>query len=194
VAGRPAWQEGETYDEEVSMRWMSICAVGLVAIALAGCGGSKSASSTTTTTTTETSAGSTTTNASTTTTTAGSTTTEASSTPVFASGKCKDLSAAAAKIGQDVTASSKAGNLEDAAKEFNAFVAVVPSEIKGDVQTIADAFAAYAKAMKGVNLTSGQVPSAADLQKMQAAVKSFNQKKLQVAEQHITAWTTKNCT
>jgi len=184
------------------MRWATIIAVLLAALAVAGCGGSnKSASSNTTTTTTTTSttatnattttSGQATTSANTTTTTAAS----GSTTPVFASGKCRDLAQSATKIGQDFSSSVTSGtaNLDTLAKEFQAFVGVVPSEIKGDVQTIANAFTAYAKALQGVHFTAGQVPSAADLQKMQAAVKSFDQQKVRVAELHIQAWTKANC-
>jgi hypothetical protein len=170
------------------MRRLTILAVGLVALALAGCGGGgNSASSNTTTTATS--------SESTTSTTGSETTTEASgsTTPNFASGKCKDLAQSAAKIGQDISASGASGNLQDVAKEFQAFVSIVPSEIKGDVQTIADAFTAYATALKGVNLSSGQTPSASDLQKMQDALKSFDQQKVQAAEQRLEAWTKKNC-
>jgi len=180
------------------MRWATIIAVLLAALAVAGCGGSnKSASSNTTTTTTTTS----TTATNTTTTTSGQATTttttaaSGSTTPVFASGKCRDLAQSATKIGQDFSSSVTSGtaNLDTLAKEFQAFVGVVPSEIKGDVQTIANAFTAYAKALQGVHFTAGQVPSAADLQKMQAAVKSFDQQKVRTAEQHIQAWTKANC-
>ena len=170
------------------MRWLMVAAVGLAGLALAGCGGggSNNASSSTTNETTTTTAAETTTGAATT--TPGSVTT-----PNFASGKCRDLATSAQKIAQDFSASGAGnGNLNDAAKEFQAFVKVVPSEIRGDVQTIADAFTKYADALKGVDLSSGQ-PSAGDLQKIQAALKSFNQAKLQAAEQHIQAWTQKNC-
>ena len=180
------------------MRWATIIAVLLAALAVAGCGGSnKSASSNTTTTTTTTST--TATNATTTTSGQATTTTttaaSGSTTPVFASGKCRDLAQSATKIGQDFSSSVTSGtaNLDTLAKEFQAFVGVVPSEIKGDVQTIANAFTAYAKALQGVHFTAGQVPSAADLQKMQAAVKSFDQQKVRTAEQHIQAWTKANC-
>jgi hypothetical protein len=176
------------------MRRLTILAVGLAALALAGCGGGGNKASSNTTTTTET----TTNNATTTgtsTTSSSNTTTEAggSTTPNFASGKCKNLAQSAAKIGQDIGASGASGNLQNVAKEFQGFVSVVPSEIKGDVQTIADAFTAYANALKGVNLSSGQVPSAADLQKMQDALKSFDQQKVRAAERHIEAWTKRNC-
>ena len=172
------------------MRWLMLFAVGVAGLALAGCGGggSNNASSNTTNETTTTTAAETTTGA-TTTTTSGSVTT-----PNFASGKCKSLAASAQKIGQDFSAAGGGtGNLSDAANEFQAFVHEVPSEIRGDVQTIADAFTKYANALKGVDLGSGQTPSAADLAKIQNALKSFNQAKLQAAEAHIQAWTQKNC-
>jgi hypothetical protein len=174
------------------MRTLTILAVGLAALTLAGCGGGgNNASPNTTGTETTTSSEAT----ATTTTSAEATTTEAtgSTTPNFASGKCKDLAQSAAKIGQDISAAGASGNLQDVAKEFQAFVSVVPSEIKGDVQTIADAFTAYADALKGVDLSAGQTPSAADLQKMQSALKSFDQQKVQAAEQRLEAWTKKNC-
>ena len=166
---------------------LTILAVGLAAVALAGCGGGGNNASSNTTTTTETTTG--------TTTSASQTTTEASgsTTPNFASGKCKDLAQSAAKIGQDISAAGASGNLQDVAKEFQAFVGVVPSEIKGDVQTIADAFTAYADALKGVHFSAGQTPSAGDLQKMQDALKSFDQQKVQAAEQRLESWTKKNC-
>lgn len=161
------------------------------AIAVAGCGGgNKSASATTSSTTTSTS--STTESTS----TAGSTTTSENSatTPVFASGKCKDLAQSAAKIGQDLSAAGASGNLQDVAKEFQAFANTVPSEIKGDVQTIAAAITKYASVLKSVHFTPGQTPSTADLLKVQAALKKIDQPKLQAAEKHLDAWTRKNCT
>jgi len=173
------------------MRWITIFAVPVAAVALASCGGGSNnanSNTSTTTTTTTTTSGQTTTSTTTTTTAASG-----STTPSFASGKCRDLAQSAAKIGQDFSANGANANLDTAAKEFQAFVAIVPSEIKGDVQTVADAFTAYAKALQGVHFTAGQVPSAADLEKMQAALKSFNQQKVQAAEQHIQAWTQKNC-
>lgn len=166
-------------------------ALATLALAAAGCGGSsKSASETTSTST------STTTTTTSSSTESTSTTTEASGStaPIFASGKCRDLAASAAKIGQDMNASGASGNLQNAAKEFQAFVAIVPSEIKGDVQTMADAFMKYADALKGIHFSAGQTPSVADLQKVQAALKSVDQQKVTAAEAHIAAWAKKNCT
>ena len=172
------------------MRRMTIAlALATLALAAAGCGGSsKSASETTSTST------STTTESSSTESTSTTTATGSSAVPNFASGKCKALAAAAAKAGQQASALGASGNLQDAAKELQSFGAVVPSEIKGDVKTIADAFTKYADALKGVTFSAGQTPSAADLQKLQSAFKSVDQQKVRVAEQHIEAWANKNCT
>jgi hypothetical protein len=174
------------------MRWLMVFAVAIAGVALAGCGGSNNASSNTTTeTTTTTTAADTTTG--TTTTSSDTTTSGSATTPNFASGKCKNLAEAAQKIGQDMSASSASGNLQDVAQEFQKFVDIVPSEIKSDVQTLADAFSKYADALKGVDLTSGKTPSAADLQKVQSALKSMDVQKVQTAEQHLEAWTQQNC-
>ena len=169
-------------------RAITLLVLAMLALAAAGCGGSnKSASETTASTTTTTESSST---AESSTTTTGNTAT----TPVFASGKCKSLAAASEKIGQDLSAASAKGNLQDVAAEFQKFANSVPSEIRGDVQTIAAAISKYADALKGINFTPGQTPSAADLVKLQAALKSIDQPKLQAAEKHIQAWAQKNCT
>jgi exo-beta-1,3-glucanase (GH17 family) len=170
-------------------RVTTLLALATFVVAVAGCGGSKSASETSSSTSTTTSS-----TESTSTTTTTTSTTEASGTPNFASGKCKDLAASAAKIGQDLSASGSKGDIQDVAKEFQAFVKAVPAEIKGDVQTIANAITSYANAAQGIHFTPGQTPSAADLQKLQSALKSIDTQKVQAAEQHLEAWTKKNCT
>ncbi len=170
-------------------RATTLLVLAMLALAAGGCGGSKKSASETTASTT------------TTTTTESSSTAESSTTtgntataPVFASGKCKSLAASAAKINEQTSAATASGNLEDAAKKFQAYVDIAPSEIKGDVQTVADAFKSYAAALKGVNLTAGKTPSAADIQKITTAAKSFSQTKVKAAVQHIRAWVQKNCT
>jgi len=171
-------------------RAMTLFVLAMFALAVAGCGGgNKSASATSESTTTTTTTGATTTAETTTTTTAAS----GSAASAFASGKCKDLAASASKIGQDLSAASAKGNLQDVAKEFQAFANTVPSEIKGDVQTIAAAITKYANVLKSVHFTAGQTPSAADLVKLEAALKQIDQPKLQAAEKHLESWTQKNC-
>lgn len=170
-------------------RATTLLVLATLALAVAGCGGSKKSASETTASTTTT-----TTTESSSTAESSTTTTGTATTPVFASGKCKSLAAASQKIGKDLSAASAKGNLQDVAKEFQQFANTVPSEIRGDVQTIAAAISKYADALKGVDLTPGKTPSAADLAKLQAAVQSIDQPKLQAAEKHIEAWAQKNCT
>ena len=165
-----------------------VLVLGALVLAAAGCGGNKqsagdTSSATSTSTTTESMS-----------TESTSTTTGASGSTIFASGKCKNLATAAAKFAHEASAANASGNLQDAAKQFQSFVAIVPSEIKGDVQTIADAFSKYADALKGINFSAGQTPSVADLQKIQQAFKSVDQQKVTTAEKHIEAWTKANCT
>jgi hypothetical protein len=168
------------------MRRVSILLVlAACVLAAAACGGGKkSANGTTASTTTST------------TSTAGSTTTTSGTktSPAFASGKCKDLAASAAKIGKQLGAASQSGNLENVQKQLRAFVAVAPSEIRGDVRTIADAVTKYVNGLKGVHLTPGKTPTASDIQKLQALVSSINEQKVRAAEAHIEAWAKKNCT
>jgi hypothetical protein len=169
-------------------RAMTLFVLATLAVAVAGCGGgNKSASATSTS--------STTTSTTETTSTAESTTTEenTATTPVFASGKCKSLAQSAQKIGKDLSAAGASGNLQSVAKEFQDFANSVPSEIKADVQTIAAAITKYASVLKTVHFTPGQTPSTADLLKVQNALKSIDQPKLQAAEAHLEAWTRKNC-
>ena len=177
------------------MRWkpiwmMTAAAVSGLALVAAGCGGGGSKSSATpeTTTTTET----TTTESTPTTTETTTQTTTQSTTPAFAaSGKCKDL----AEKAQGFTQATSGANpdLQQAADAFQDFVKEVPSEIQDDVQTLADAFSKYADALKGVDLQSGQTPSADQLAKLQQLAKDFDAPKIQQASKNVQAWVTKNC-
>jgi hypothetical protein len=182
------------------MRWKAIriatvVAVSGLALVAAGCGSSKKSSAPTTTTTEATTTESTPTTTETTTTTEATTTTEStnSSTTNFAKGPCKDL---AQKAQSAMTAAGAKGDVGAAAKALKAVADQAPSEIKGDVVTIADVLQKYADALKSAGYTPGQVPSAAQATRIAAAAQSLQgeQAKLTQAEQHITAWARKNCT
>jgi hypothetical protein len=182
------------------MRWMSaaVAAAALMLVA-AGCGGSSSESSsaaaeTTTsseTTGMETTATETESSESTTSEETGSTGSETTG----LTGACKDL----AEIGQKYSeALAKAGSGSDndlgaAASAFSEFADQVPDEVKADFQTLADAFAVYAKALEGLDLKAGEVPSASQIAKLTEAAKSFNAGKVTQASANIEAWVTKNC-
>lgn len=170
------------------VRWAAVFVAVLVAGAAAGCGGGKKSSSTTTTTV-----------AASATTTAAAATTAASTTsktPSFASTKnCRQLSELGAKMSQAIQASSGGGasSLGDEAKLFKAMADAAPDEIRGDFQTFAAAFTAYAEALSKTGYTPGKTPTAEQIAALTQAAKSFSAPKLVAAEKHLSAWAQKNC-
>ena len=170
-----------------------------VVLAAAGCGGKKSASSATTTTTTEvtsttetTATDTTATDTTTTTTTSGTDTSAAAALGALASsGNCKSFADLGAAFSSALTGAG--GDPQKEAQLFQQFVDQAPSDIKADMQVIADDFSKIADALKGVDLSSGKTPDPAALAKIAALQGSLDQQKLATAEQHITAWATANC-
>lgn len=152
----------------------------------AGCGGSKkkSASSapaaTTSTVAQATSTGAATTNAA----------------PTFASSKnCAQLLGLAAKFAQAFAATSgnAKASITEETKVFQAMAAAAPSEIRGDFETLATAFNAYAQAFVKADIKPGKAPTAAQIAQLQAAAKAFSTPKLRAAEQRLSVWGRKNC-
>jgi cytoskeletal protein RodZ len=181
-----------------------LVAVGLAGLTLvaAGCGGSSNSNSSTETTTEaastedttmtdETTTEETMTDESTTdeTTTAaeGSTDTSGSS---FVSGSCKGLADATKNFSSDFTSGNV--DFQKFADEFQQFADDAPSEIQGDLQTLADAYSKYADALQGVDLTS-TTPDPEALQKLQSLSNEIDPQKLSTASQNVAAWVTKNC-
>ena len=170
---------------------VSVLVVAFVVIA-AGCGSSKKKAAAPKTTP----AAGTTTAGTTTASTSTSTTTTTSSAPTFATSKnCAQLFGLAAKFAQafQTTSGNAGANLANQTKAFQAMAAAAPSEIRGDFQTIAGAFSAYAQALAKSGYKPGTVPSAAQLAQIQAAAKTFSAPKLQAASRHLSAWSQKNC-
>jgi len=165
------------------MRFKPVAVLVIVLVfAVAGCGGGKKKS-----------AASASTAAAATTTSAAPTTAAA---PSFASAKnCQQLAALGAKMSQALQASSGNGlnSLGDEANVFKALASAAPSEIRGDFETFAAAFSAYAKALGNAGIKPGKTPTAAQIAALTAASKSFSTPKLQAAEQHLAAWGQKNC-
>src|SRR5262249_3830582 len=108
------------------------------------------------------------------------------------SGKCKDLAAKYAQLQSAATGAK--GNIQDVANALHQFAGEVPSEIKGDVETLADAISKYADALKAAGYTPGKQPTAAQIAKIAAAVKTIQTAKVTQAGQHLSAWVQKNCT
>jgi hypothetical protein len=158
-------------------------AVMVLVLVVAGCGGGKKKSAAPTTTAASTAAA----------------TTIASTTPVvptFASTKnCQQLMTLGVKMSLALRSSSGAGlsSLDNEANVFKALASAAPSEIRGDFQTFAGAFSAYATAVTKAGLKAGKTPSAAQIAALATAAKSFSAPKLQAAEQHLSAWAQKNC-
>jgi hypothetical protein len=180
------------------MRWKAIRIVTVVAVSglalvVAGCGSSNESSATpTTTTTTETTTESTPTTTETTTTETTTESTNTGTTPDFATSEnCKDLGESAQKFSNALTGAE--GDAEKQAQLFQEFADQAPSEIRSDVQTIADAFTKIASALQGVNLQSGQAPSAEALAKLQQLSNEIDQAKVTRASENISAWVQKNC-
>jgi hypothetical protein len=176
-----------------------IVSFAMLVFAFAGCGGDDNSASgdttateTTTTETTETE----TTETETTDTTETETTetTETTDLSDFAtSANCKEFR----QIGTKLSAAFTGGGTEDlqeVKQYFNDLVAAAPDEIKGDFQTIADAYGKIADALKGYDPSSGQPPSASQLAKLQQLSTSLDQAKLTQAGQNISKWAQENCT
>jgi hypothetical protein len=129
--------------------------------------------------------------------TSGSTTTGSTTTVEhgFASTKnCQELMALGAKLSQAMQSSSGgSSSIDDEANAFKALASAAPEEIRGDFETFTAAFVAYATVLKKMNFKPGQTPSAAQVAAMASAAKAFSAPKLLAAEQHLSAWSQKNC-
>lgn len=158
---------------------VAVVAVGLLA-AVAGCGGSSKKISAPTT------------SAATVTTGSGGATT----TPSFKSAhNCAQLAALGAQVAKSLQATSGdfQATVDNEDKVLQAMANAVPSEIRGDFQTFAQAFHGYLQAISKLKLKAGSVPTADQIAQLTSAAKAFSTPKLRAAEQHLSAWAGKNC-
>jgi hypothetical protein len=168
------------------MRRQSVAAIVAVAVVLmlaAGCGGKKSSSSPSSSSSSSSSGSS------------GSSSSSSSGTPSFTSTKnCAQLASLASKVAQSMKSTGNAQkDIGNEVKLFDALADAAPSEIKSDLRTFADAFGTFAKTYSGSGITMGQAPSATQLAKLQKAAGAFSAPKVRAAEQHLSAWSQKNC-
>lgn len=82
---------------------------------------------------------------------------------------------------------------DEAAESFQELVDEVPDEIRADVQVLADWFGDYAAELRDIGIEEGQTPTAAQLQRIQAALAATNQAELNAASQRLQAWASENC-
>lgn len=102
---------------------------------------------------------------------------------------CLQLASIGATFAQAFTGATD----DEAAEAFQELVDEVPDEIRADVQVLADWFADYASELRDVGLEEGQVPTAAQLQQIQAALAATDQAELTAASERVQTWATENC-
>lgn len=168
------------------MRWLAVVLVALALVA-AGCGGGDSESAGSDETTTE----ETTVSTSTETTTEDSDATGSGDVEaILGDEDCLALAGIGATIAQ---AFAGAADQTASTEELAQLVDKVPDEIQADVQTLSGAFGEYAEKIKDIGIAPGSTPSAAQLQQLQAAISSLDQKELTAASERIQAWAKENC-
>jgi hypothetical protein len=128
------------------------------------------------------------------TTTEGHTSTNAA-VPDFASaGNCKELAEIGQKLSAAMTANGGKIDTQQTAKFFEEFADKTPKEIRSDFQVIAAAYTKIAKALEGVDLTSGKTPDPQAIAKLQKIASEIDQASVTKAEAHISSWVQTNCT
>lgn len=175
---------------------LGLSVLALVVLVAAGCGGdSKNAAATTEEVTTE---AVTTEEATTEETTTEAATTEAATTEatttesggtVVSAGDCKELADLSSSLSTAFSGTANADSIKKEAAILNQLADKAPSEIQADFRTMA-AFVAKVADIYG-NITPGQVPDAATLQRLQGL--QTDAAKVTTASQNIAAWVTKNC-
>lgn len=180
----------------MKFRFGAIAIALLLVVAATGCGSKKKAAVTTSAAppaTTTTAAATTTTTAS----SGGSTTTTSGKPSSFASAKdCAQLEGLGKKFSAEFEAAATGGKTPDYAKEVSLFKALAdaaPSDIHGDLETLADAFATSAAALQKAHITPGSTPTASQLAALAGAGKAFSSAKVQAATQHLEAYGQSHC-
>jgi hypothetical protein len=181
----------------VKYRRFAVLALGVLAFAAAGCGGDDSSSEAAAdtqveeTATVDTTAEDTTVEDTTAVDTTESTDTSGNVDLGDLSGDCLAFAGVGAKIAQAMGGAN--ADISKTADLFDELVASAPDEIKGDLQVISEGVTTMAAAMKGIDFKAGATPTADQLAKMQTALASVDNAKLQAASQHIEAWAQENC-
>ncbi len=111
---------------------------------------------------------------------------------------CKKVADLSVEFSKALTAAGANGtngqaDLQATADAYKSFASQAPEEIRGAFQTVAEAFAQYADALKGVDLSSGKAPDAATIAKLAKAAKELDNAKLTEASKTISDWVRTNC-
>lgn len=173
----------------MNARRLMVLLIAVLALAAAGCGGgSDEASGDTDTVVTEE-----TTSTDDMTTTEDTTTETTSDDPDVGelSGKCAELAGLSTKLSESL--GGQTGDIQSVATLFDEIADQVPDEIKADYRVLADYISKMADALRGVDLSSGEPPSAEVLAKLQQLTTSVDTQEVQQATAHIEAWARDNC-
>ena len=110
----------------------------------------------------------------------------------FASDECLELISVGAALAQAFTGTADA-SAQESSELYARLVDKAPSEIRADLEAVAAGYAEYVDALRGLDLQSGGVPSAEQLQEIQAAIASIDQPGLQAAAERLSTWAQANC-
>lgn len=107
---------------------------------------------------------------------------------------CIELAGIGAKLGQAMAAlggqNTDVGAIADV---FEELAGSAPDEIKDDLEVLAAGIAEMAKALEGVDFSSGATPSAEQLAELQNAMESIDTPALTEASTNVERWATANC-
>ena len=182
----------------VTLRALFAAALGAAVLLLAGCGGLNPDAAGTTEKTDTSAAGKASSSKTTGDKTSSSkTTTSGGGTSAAGlSDGCQKVAAMSAVLLKAIGAGEGGGNknsLAKTAKAYRSLAAKVPKEIRPAFRTLATAYAQYAVALKGVDLSSGTATNPKTAAKLKKATKSLDTKSLSAANTQIAAWAKENC-
>jgi hypothetical protein len=115
----------------------------------------------------------------------------------FSASRCADearrISEAQAAAAQAATGGG--ASFEDSADALQAAADASPSEIRADFKIVAEGYAEFARIMGEANFnpSSGQVPSAEAMEKLQAAGEKINTDEFKAAAERVTTWFAEKC-
>ena len=103
------------------------------------------------------------------------------------------MAAAAAAVPQVM--SGEAGDLSTSVAQLEAMASKAPEEIRDDLVTVAQGYAAYSQALQdsGYDPSSGEAPPPEVIAALTAAGQALDDTDFQTASEHVSAWFAENC-
>ena len=111
------------------------------------------------------------------------------------SAACQELVAASQAFAAAFTAAESGSDeeLEQSVDAFNRFADEAPEEIREDLQTLAEGYAAYIQAIQDIGIDPGGTPSAEQVAELQAALAPLSEPEFTEASQRFSEWSAANC-